>query len=177
MTYSALTFDQRRALWAALEAAGSQLHEGHLEGGGFLVAVGRRALGATIQAMEAWGFYPGRLYTFPLGTDRPASRASASRQHANRRAGLQLAVSALLPCRGDRMTRRDYLLMTPAQAGATEDAIREARTLAAYIRMLARSRRHRPNDAICAQAERLHAALVAMDATALAQAEQERRRA
>lgn len=63
-------------------------------------------------------------------------------------------------------TRRDFLLMAPHQAQATADAVREARTLAAYIRMLARSKRHRPSEAIVTQAERLHAALVAMDATA-----------
>ena len=56
------------------------------------------------------------------------------------------------------------LLMTPTQALTTAQAIREARTLAAYIQMLNRSKR-KPDEILVKQSERLSAALHAMDET------------
>lgn len=56
------------------------------------------------------------------------------------------------------------LLMTPYQAQTTAEAIREARTLAAYIQMLNRSKR-KPDEILVKQSERLSAALHAMDAS------------
>jgi hypothetical protein len=57
------------------------------------------------------------------------------------------------------------LVMTPQQAAATAQAIREARTLAGYVRLLARSSRTKLPPAMAAQAARLSAALHAMDST------------
>lgn len=56
------------------------------------------------------------------------------------------------------------LLMTPHQAHTTAEAIREARTLAAYIQMLNRSKR-KPDEILVKQSERLSVALHAMDAS------------
>lgn len=57
------------------------------------------------------------------------------------------------------------LVMTPQQAQATAEAIREARTLAGYVRLLTRSTKIKLPPAMSAQAARLSAALHAMDST------------
>jgi hypothetical protein len=56
------------------------------------------------------------------------------------------------------------LVLTTIQAQAVAHAVREARTLAAYVRLLNRSKR-KPDEVIVNQADRLHAALHAMDAS------------
>jgi hypothetical protein len=56
------------------------------------------------------------------------------------------------------------LVLTTIQAQAVAHAVREARTLAAYVRLLNRSKR-KPDEVIVNQADRLHAALQAMDKT------------
>lgn len=57
------------------------------------------------------------------------------------------------------------LVMTQTQAQATAEAIREARTMAAYIRLLVRSSSTNLPPELSAQAARLSAALHAMDQT------------
>lgn len=70
--YTRRTWPERKAIMDALEAAGSALRDGH-QGDGFTAAIGRGKFSETISAMSNFGFRCARLYTFPLGTDKPAA--------------------------------------------------------------------------------------------------------
>ena len=61
---------ERLALMKLCENSGSLFRDRTAEG--FSVAIGRRALGQTMAALGGLGFECAQLYTFPLGTDKPA---------------------------------------------------------------------------------------------------------
>ena len=61
---------ERIAIMDLCDSVGSRFRDRTPDG--FTVAIGRKALGRTIAAMDPLGFACVALYTFPLGTDRPA---------------------------------------------------------------------------------------------------------
>lgn len=60
---------ERIAIMDLCDSVGSRFRDRTPDG--FTVAIGRKALGRTIAALEPLGFACASLYTFPLGLDRP----------------------------------------------------------------------------------------------------------
>lgn len=70
--YTDRTWPERLEVMQALENCGSLMRSGHIKTG-FTAAIGRGQYSATINAMSKLGFECAELYTFPLGTDKPAN--------------------------------------------------------------------------------------------------------
>ena len=69
--YADRTWAQRLEVMKTCTAAGSEFH--HRTPSGFRVAIGRGKYAETVAALAALGFACVDLYTFPLGTDKPAA--------------------------------------------------------------------------------------------------------
>jgi len=68
--YANLSLIERFRIMDTCKAAGSQFHE--RTENGFRVAIGRNRYGATVLALDRYGFQCVNLVMFPLGTDTPA---------------------------------------------------------------------------------------------------------
>lgn len=68
--YAERDWPARLEVMQACEAAGSLFRD--RTPSGFVVAIGRTRYGATVETLAALGFACVRMYTFPLGSDKPA---------------------------------------------------------------------------------------------------------